>query len=161
MNTNDNQRLESFIPVYDVIPEKWEDARPALLEFMKKMSTAINTRDIGYFLDEECVSGKQYLPGINDAANGGTSQQFRTILRKVIVFPVLNIGLNSMPHGILIDGNFSLIQLYGSATDAITFTGEPIPNSAVTMTYDAVNINIIVSTAFTRANATIEYIQEL
>ncbi len=124
-------------------------------------ATAINIREIGWYLDQELLSGKAFIPGTNNILDGGTSQQFRTILRVVVTFPGLTIGLNSQPHGVIVDANFSLIQLYGAATNATAFTGEPIPNGADTITYDATNINITVAAAYTRAWAVMEYIQEL
>lgn len=161
MQSADSQILESYVPVYDVVPEKWEDARPFVVEQLKKISTAVNIREIGWFLDEELLSGKAFIPGTNNLMDGGTSQQYRQILRKVIAFPGLVIGVNTQPHGITVDSNFSLIQLFGAATNATALTGEPIPNGADTITYNAVNIVITVGAAYTRAWAVIEYIQEL
>lgn len=158
---SDAQQLESYVPVYDVIPEKWEEARPIIVEQMKRMSNAVNIREIGWFLDEELLSGKAFIPGINNILGAGTSQTFRTILRKVITFPGLAVGVNTQPHGLTVDANFSLIQLFGAATNAVAFTGEPLPNGADTITYDATNIIITVAAAYTRAWAVIEYIQEL
>jgi hypothetical protein len=157
----DSQNLESYVPVYDVAPKEWEDARPFIVEQLKRLANAINVREIGFFLDQELLSGKSFIPGTNQIVNGATSQQFRTILRKVIVFPSLTAGINTEPHEIMIDDNFSLIQLFGAATDAITLTGEPIPNGSDTITYDSTNIIITVSANYTRAIAVIEYIQEL
>jgi hypothetical protein len=157
----DSQILESYVPVFDAIPETWEDARPFVVEQLKRISNAVNVREIGFFLDEELLSGKAYIPGLNDVAGGGSSQQFRSILRKVIEFPGLVIGVNVQPHGITIDSNFTLIQLFASATNAVTFTGEPIPNGSDTMSYDANNIIIVSTAAYTRAVAVIEYIVEL
>ena len=157
----DSQILESYVPVYDVVPEKWEDARPFIVEQLKKVSNAVNIREIGWFLDEELLSGKAFIPGTNDVLDGGTSQQYRQILRKVIEFPGLVPGVNVQPHGIIVDANFSLIQLFAAATNATTLTGEPIPNGADTITYNAVNIIITVGAAYTRAWAVIEYIMEL
>jgi len=157
----DSQQLESYVPVYDVAPKEWEEARPFIVEQLKKLATAINIREIGWYLDQELLSGKAFIPGTNNILDGGTSQQFRTILRVVVTFPGLTIGLNSQPHGVIVDANFSLIQLYGAATNATAFTGEPIPNGADTITYDATNINITVAAAYTRAWAVMEYIQEL
>lgn len=157
----DSQILESYVPVYDVIPDEWKDARPFVVEQLKKMSNAINIREIGWFLDEELLSGKAFIPGLNNIAGTGTSQQYRTILRKVITFPGLVAGVNVQPHGITVDANFSLIQLWGSATNAVAFTGEPVPNGADTISYDVNNIIITVGAAYTRAWAFIEYIQEL
>ncbi len=161
MDFSDAQQLESFVPVYDTVPEKWEDARPFLVEQLKRISNAVNIREIGWFIDEELLSGKSFIPGLSITEDGGSSQQFRTILRKVIVFDGLAVGVNTQPHEIEIDSDFSLIQLYGAATDAATLTGEPIPNGADTISYDVNNIIITVAAAYTRAWAVIEYIQEL
>ncbi len=157
----DSQIFESYVPVYDVVPDKWEDARPFIVEQLKKITNAVNIREIGWFLDEELLSGKAFIPGLNNALDGGTTQQYRQILRKVIEFPGLVIGANVQPHGITVDANFSLIQLFGAATNATTLTGEPIPNGADTITYDVTNIIITVGAAYTRSFAIIEYIQEL
>lgn len=161
MNQSDDQQLESFVPVYDAVPDKWEDARPFMVEQFKRLANAVNIREIGWFLDEELLSGKAFIPGVEPMNDLSTSQVFRTILRKVIVFPGLSIGANPQPHGITIDANFSLIQLFGAATDAVAFTGEPIPNGSDTISYDVTNIIITVAAAYTRAWAVIEYIQEL
>lgn len=157
----DSQQLESYVPVYDVAPKEWEEARPFIVEQLKKLATAVNIREIGWYLDQELLSGKAFIPGTNNILDGGTSQQFRTILRVVVTFPGLTPGLNSQPHGVMVDASFSLIQLYGAATNATALTGEPIPNGADTITYDATNINITVASAYTRAWAVMEYIQEL
>lgn len=161
MNASDNQEFESFVPVYDAVPDKWEEARPFIVENLKKISNAVNIREIGWFLDQELLSGKAFIPGANNVLGGSTNQQFRQILRKVIVFPGLVIGANNVPHGINIDANFTLIQLFGAATNATTLTGEPIPNGADTISYNATDIIITVAAAYDRAIAVIEYIQEL
>lgn len=157
----DSQIFESYLPVYDAIPEEWEESRQFIVEHFKRISNAVNIREIGWYLDEELLSGKAFFPTSNTLSTGETSQQFRQILRKVIEFPGLSVGLNQQPHGINIDSNFTLIQLWGAATNAVALTGEPIPNGADTITYDSTNINITVASAYTRAYAIIEYLQEL
>jgi hypothetical protein len=157
----DSQNLESYVPVYDVAPDKWEEAQPFIVEQLKRLANAVNIREIGWFLDQELLSGKAFFPGINNDGNGYTSQVFRTILRKVIVFPSLVVGVNNQLHGIMVDANFSLIQLFGAATNATALTGQPIPNGTMTISYDANNIIITSNAAYTRAWAVIEYIQEL
>lgn len=160
-NPLDSQLLESFVPVYDVIPEKWEEAKPMLVETLKMMSNAINIREIGWFLDEEMLSGKAYIPSPNAGTYEDTSSNYRTMLRKVIVFDTLTMGVNTQPHFIDIDSNFTLIQLWGAATDATGLTGEPIPNALDTISYDTDNIIITVAKDWTRGTAVIEYLQEL
>ncbi len=158
---SDDQVLEAYVPVYDVMPSKWDDARGVVAEQLKRIANAINVRSIGFYLDQELLSGKSFIPGVNIAADGGSSQQFRTILRKVIVFPGLTPGVNMQDHEILIDANFSLIQLYAAATNSTGLVGEPIPNGADTISYTATKIVITVASAYDRAWAVIEYIQEL
>src|SRR5271156_990321 len=104
MTPSDSQQLESYVPVYDVAPEQWEEARPFIVEQLKRLANAITVREIGFFLDQELLSGKSFIPGGNEVLDGGSSQQFRTILRKVIVFPGLTVGVNTQPHEIFIDG---------------------------------------------------------
>lgn len=157
----DSQVLESYVPVYDAAPESWEEGRAFFVELLKKYGNSLNVKEIGFFLDQELLSGKSFIPGINNAADGGSSQQFRTILRKVIVFPGLTAGVNTQPHGVTVDANFSLIQLFGAATDAGALTGEPIPNGADTISYTSTDIVITVAANYTRAWAIMEYIQEL
>jgi hypothetical protein len=164
-----NQDLESYVPVYDVVPEKWEDARAFIVEQLKKLAIAVNTREIGFFLDEELLSGKAFIPGTN---TGGTSQQFRQVLRKVIDFGALpNAGTKSVPHGISFTSNFTLVFMGAYATNPAFLVALPIPyadpgnilnNIAINM--DSTNVNITTGTnltSFTRCYVIIEYLQEL
>jgi|ERR1700722_1497415 len=160
MIPQDSQQLESYVPVYDVVPEKWDDARPFLVEQLKRITTAVNIREIGWYLDQELLSGKAYIPGSNNVLDGGSSQTFRSILRKVIVFPTLSPGANTQLHGITVDANFTLIQLWGAATNATAMTGETIPNGNDTISYNSTSIIINVASSYTRGLAVIEYIQE-
>lgn len=84
----DSQNFESFVPVYDVAPKTWEEGMPFIVEQFKRLANAINVREIGFFLDQELLAGKLFIPGDNIANDGGGTQQFRTVLRKVIVSPV-------------------------------------------------------------------------
>lgn len=158
MTSPSSDTLDSYLPVYDAIPEKWEEARPFLVERMKEHANSINIREIGWFLDEELLSGKQFIPPANVS---GQSDQYRSIFRKVIDCSPLVIGVNTFPHGITIDNNFTLMQLYAAATDNVALIGEPIPNGPDTISYDVNNIIITVASAWPRCFAVIEYIQEL
>ncbi len=161
MSSSESTIFDSYLPVYDTTPQTWEEARPFIVEQLKMISNAVNIRQIGWYLDEELLSGKAFIPSANNVNSESISQNFRTILRKVIEFPGLTMGANSVVHGITIDDNFSLIQLYGAATNATALTGQPIPNGADTISYTATDIVITVAAAYTRAWAVIEYIQEL
>jgi len=138
MNPNQAQFFESYVPVYDVVPENWEDARGFITEQLKKLANAVNVREIGWFLDEELLSGKQFIPSNATALLQETAPQFRTILRKVVDCGTLpNAGIKTVPHGIVFDNNFTLLNLYGAATAP--------SNSAISLPFVVV----------------IEYIQEL
>lgn len=153
---SDDQQFDSFVPVYDVVPEKWEDAREFLVEHLKKISNAVNIREIGWFLDEELLSGKQFIPSATGIT--GSNQQFRTILRKVIDVNPLIVGPNTFAHGITFDANFTLISMWVATTNSTIFTARIITGNDVVM--GAVNIVITSPQAFDRAFCIIEYCQE-
>lgn len=155
---SDNQHFESYVPVYDVAPEKWEDARAFLVEQLKQHANAINLRSIGFYLDEEVLTGKAFIPGSNNILDGGTSQTFRTILRKVVDVSPLVAGANVFQHGVNFDANLTSINMWVAATNSTTL-------NAITMTYpqlsvNGANININSPNAFDRAFFFWEYVQE-
>lgn len=150
-----SQEFESYVPVYDVLPDEWEQARPALVEQLKKLANAVNIREIGWFLDEELLSGKAFIP--NATSN---PPQFRTVFRKVINCSPLAIGANTFAHGIVFDSNFTLTQLYAAATNSGTLVAQPIPNGTSTISLNATNILITSNAVYDRCFAVIEYIQE-
>lgn len=161
MTSVDSQIFESYVPVYDTVPEKWEDAREFLVEQLKKISNAVNIREIGFLLDEELLSGKQFIPTASmSGPTSSTSQQFRTVLRKVIDVSPLVAGVNApILHGIVFDINFTLIDLWVAGTNSTTFTARVINGNDVIM--NATQLLITSPQAFDRAFAFIEYIQEI
>lgn len=168
---SDNEFFESYVPVYDVVPEDWQQARPFIVEQLKRLANAVNIREIGWFIDQEVLSGKSFIPGTNNSTNGATSQLFRQVLRKVIDFGALPAaGTKSVPHEIVFDSNFSLTFLGAYATDPVNLIAFPIPYSdgtvmgAVSVFMDATNVSISVNmdrSTFTRCFVIIEYMQEL
>lgn len=153
----DSQQLESYVPVYDTVPEKWEDARPFLVENLKKISNGVNAREIGFFLDEELLSGKAFIPGVSTT---GSPPQFRQVLRKVVDVSPLIAGANApFLHGILFDARFTLIDLWVCGTNSVTLTARRITGNDVVM--NATQLLITSPQAFDRAFAFLEYIQEL
>jgi hypothetical protein len=152
-----SQDFESFIPIYDTVPATWEEGRGFLVEQLKKISTAVNRREIGWFLDQELLSGKSFIPS---AANSGESDQYRSILRKVINVGPLVIGVNpGVAHGITFDINFTLIDIWVAGTDSATLTARDISGDSVLL--NSTNIVITSPQAFNRAFCVIEYILEL
>lgn len=158
MTNQTSQLFESYVPVYDAAPEKWEEARPFLVEHLKKISNAVNIREIGWFLDEELLSGKAFIPGAT--LPGNNPANYRSVLRKVVDVSPLVAGVNPpVLHGITFDANFTLIDLWVAGTDSAAFTARVISGNDVLM--NATQLVITSPQAFDRAFATIEYIQEL
>ncbi len=158
MNPNDSTIFDAYLPVYDAVPDKWDDAKPFLEEALKRMSNVINVRTIGFLLDEELLSGQSFIPGIT--IPGNNPGEFRSVLRKVVDVGPLAAGLNAgVAHGILFDVNFTLIDLWVAGTNSSTFTARDISGNDVLM--DSINLVITSPQAFDRAFAFVEYIQEL
>jgi hypothetical protein len=161
----DSQNFESYVPVYDVAPKTWDEARPFIVEQLKKLANAVNSKEIGFFLDLELLSGKAFIPGVNNP------NAFRQVLRKVIdMGPLLDTGTTQQPHEIVFDNNFTLVQIFGAAT-APSLAGIPLPmvevNTAegnIELFMDSVNVYIITTgnrSLYTRSYVVIEYLQEL
>jgi hypothetical protein len=153
----DSTQLDAYVPVYDAIPEKWDDARVFLVERMKEITNALNIREIGWLLDEELLSGKQFIPSSTNSS--GTQGQFRSVLRIVVDVHPLVAGLNTFPHGVTFDANLTLIDSWVSATNSSTL-------EAITMVYPEVEIlgpNVLITSpgSFDRAFFFFEYIQEV
>jgi hypothetical protein len=158
----DSQVFDSFVPVYDVVPEKWEDARAFLIEHLKKISTAVNTREISFMLDEQLISGKQFIPNPDVVdANSGTSEQFRTVFRKVVNTGPLIGGANPpVPHGIVFNSNFTLVDMWISATNSTSFNAVTMSDPQ-NLTMDVTNINITSPGVFDRSYWVCEYLLEM
>lgn len=171
MTPNTSEILESFLPVYDAVPENWDEAKEFLAERLKEIANAVNVREIGFFLDEELLTGKYLFP-TSLPQGDSTPQQFRQILRMVVNFgPLPAGGTKSVPHGIVFDNNFTLVQLYGAATDPIAFLAIPLPwvevsmpaNGGIQLYIDSTNVNVVVGSNrsnYSRSIITIEYTQE-
>lgn len=170
---SDNSQLESYDAVYDVVPENWEDARPFFVEQLKKVSNAINIRAVGFYLDEELLTGKAFIPGVTLASAEADSDSFRSIIRKVVDIGALPAaGTKLVPHGITVDANFTLVQMYGASTDPVNLLSIPLPFVEVNvpallgvqLLLDSTNIQISVGSnrsQYTRGYIVIEYMQEL
>jgi hypothetical protein len=130
------QDFDAYIPVYDAIPESWEDARQYIVEQLKQISNAVNVREVGWFLE-----------------------QYRSIFRKVFDASPLASGANTVPHDLTFDNRFTLIDLWVAGTDSVGFQALVISGNDVVM--NATDFSITSPMAFDRAYIVCEYIQEL
>lgn len=160
MNPNQDQLFESYVPVYDYVPDKWEDARAFITEQFKKISNAVNVREIGWFLDEELLSGKQFIPSNATALVQGTAPQFRSVLRKVVNCGPLVAGVNPpIAHGVIFDANLTSIDSWVEATNSVTFQAVTLVSPELVINGNFINITS--PGAFDRAIFVWEYTQEL
>ena len=143
--------VEENETVFEVLPEKNYNVCKKCEVFYGK-----NRNGETFFIDEEVLSGKAFIPSANLS---GTSQQFRQVLRKVIDVSPLVPGVNAFAHNITFDANFTLVDSWVSATNSTTFLVITMDYPQVTM--DAVNVNITSPGAFDRAFFICEYMQEL
>ncbi len=155
----DSQQLESYVPVYDTVPEDWQEARQFLVEQLKKITNAVNVREIGWFFDQELLSGKQFIPSFGTSTLQGTPQQARTVLRFVIDTGALVVGLNTRSHEIVFDANFSLIAMWVAATNSTALNASIITDDHVILNVNTISITS--PSAYDRSFCVIEYIQEL
>lgn len=151
----DETNLDSYLPLYDSVPEKWEEGREFLVETLKKISDMVNIRQIGWFLEEELLSGQQFIPTATNI------QEYRSVFRKVLDTGALSVGANVFSHGINFDSQFTLTHMYAAATNSSGFTAIPIPNDLERLEMDATNVTITVANAYDRSFVIIEYLLEL
>jgi hypothetical protein len=155
----DSQNFDSLIPVYDAVPENWDEGRQFLVEALRRISNAINNREISWFVEEEIISGKQFIPLTNTIASGNP-RVYRTVFRKVVNVGPLVAGANAgKDHGVVFDFNFTLVSLWVSGTNSTTFTARTISGNDVLM--NATQLVITSPQAFDRAFAIIEYTLEI
>jgi len=110
---NPSNEYDIYVPVYNTIPEKWEDARAFLSEHLREISEGINAREYGYYSDTEVLSGNVWFP------DNGTL--FRSVFRKVIDTGALKnfgtTGTKNIPHVITFSDATRITRLYGAATN--------------------------------------------
>lgn len=171
--TNASQQFESYVPVYDVIPANWEDARQFLTEMLKRYGNGINQREMGFFIDDEVLAGKFFIPtaAMSQGKQSTNSQQFRSVFRTVVNFGALpNAGLKTAPHNITFDSNFSLVNLWLAATDPVNLLAFGLSywaNSqagSIILNMDSSTVRVTTTSnysTYTRCFIVIEYIQEV
>ena len=150
MSYNSSQIFDAYVPVYNDIPETWDEGRTFLVEALREITESLNVKEIGFYLNEELLTGSQFIPTI--------PQQFRDIFRFVVPMGALAVGVNSVAHNINFDANFRLIKLYISGTDTSGFLAGTITDAAY---MDANNIYVTSPRAYDIAFAIVEYIKEV
>lgn len=166
--TPNNFIRENYIFPEDDPPE--HDVK--LREYLTDISLAVNSKDSGLYTNDEVVTGQRFLPLHSTEAS--SSVVYRDVYRKVIDFGALpNTTTKTVAHGISTTQDYSIVQLYGAATNpaaAAIHRGIPIPYvnaltpiDSVGLFMDATNISITTTSAiyigYTRCFVIVEYIK--
>lgn len=177
---NPNNLLPDTFP----IPDDPEEMKIKLYQYLNDLAIKINQSVYGIFSTLETKTGKKFIPiyPISTAPQfpgiptGDRNAVLRDVFRVAIDTGTLpSSTTSSTAHGITTTEDFSIIDIYGGATDpgASTITsGIPLPyintttpGDSVQVEIDATNINITTTTAnytsYTRSFIVIEYIKEV
>lgn len=173
MTSSFDGNYNNFIPQSYIFPE--EDPQEydvKLRQILSNMATAVNTKDSGLYTDEEVITGQQFLPTYSTTT--ASNQNYRDVFRKVIDIGALpNAGTKNVAHNITTTQNYSIVKIYGAATDPgvstitsaipIPYVNVGTPADGVQLSMNATNISITTTTAnytgYTRCFVIVEYIK--
>lgn len=162
----------NFLPESYIFPEDdFPEYDVKLRQSLNNIASAVNTKDSGLYTDEETITGQQFLPTFS--TDTSSNLNYRDVFRKVIDFGALpNAVSKSVPHGISTTQNYSIVRLYGAATEpgvstitqgiTIPHVNLATPSAGVQIDMNATNIIITTTTnysIFTRCFVVVEYIK--
>lgn len=167
----------AFIPttdVFDVSQGNFDPQSDDLKLFLVRLRQSINNvalvtniKDSGYYLPAEFVNGQLYFPNPDPliTAPAAKAATYRQVYRIMIDFGALpNAATKSVAHTIPnISADFTFTRMYGAATDPVALSYLAIPNSDITLTADAANVNVTTVanlTAYTRTYIVLEYLKD-
>jgi len=145
-----------------------EDFDVRLRHNFNNVVLGLNTRDSGYYAQEEFINGQLFYPDYSrvDSANSAPAT-YRQVYRKVIDTGTLpNTGTTNTAHGITVTSNFVFTRIYGCATDPVGLIGLPLPYAspvaANNIEVSVTATNVVITTgnnraAFTKSHVVIEY----
>ena len=173
MSTSFQGNINDFLPESYIFPEDdKEEYDVKLRQYLNTIAAAVNTKDSGLHTEEEIITGQQFIPVFGNISSSNLN--FRDVFRTVIDTGGLpSTSTKTIPHGISTTENFSIVKLYGAATDpgASTLTsGISLPHVNVGTPTDGVELsmnstNILITTSttnflvYTRSFVVVEYIK--
>ena len=132
----------SFVPttnIWDVSDiNSLKETEPELKELLvrlyqnlNRISLALNTKDSGFYVTNEFVTGSIYFP--NPTLSSATSQTpaMRQTFRLVVNFGALpNTTTKSVPHNLTPNTSWTFTSIYGCASNTTSFDYIPLPYSS-------------------------------
>lgn len=139
----------SFIPItstweigqiegVNVNSEEFKQLFIRLYQRFNDVALALNSKDTGYYLNEEFVTGQNYF---NPADN--SPLMLRPSYRIAFNTGVIDAGVTPITHGLIITSTWRFIRIYGSADSPASSLWYPLPFPSASGTN---NIEVIVNT---------------
>jgi len=148
----------------DVSSDRFKELLVRLYQNINLIQATLNIKDSALYDTEEFVSGQTFFPGPDAGSNSGDASNRRQVYRKVIDFGALpNSATKSVAHEIDITSGYSFTRLYGAASDQSGLNFLAIPNSSITLSVDATNVNITTAaalSAYAITYVTLEYLKQ-
>lgn len=149
MSSRPSDSQQSFLPTTLILPdlEEKEEFNYILTDFIKKMISATNDKDIGQYALEEVQNGQKFFDAEKNNA-------VKNVYRKVIDFGSLpNNSTKEINHGITITEEARFTRIYGTASNPDT-SFIPLPFASPIV---ANNISLEVTTTVVRITTAIDY----
>ena len=147
-----------------------EDFDVRLRNNFNNIVLGLNTRDSGYYTQEEFINGQLFYPDYSrvDSANSAPAT-YRQIYRKFIDTGALpNTATKNVAHNIAVTTDFVFTRIYGCATDPVGLIGLPLPYASPTAANNievhVTATNVVITTgsnraAFTKSHVVIEFVK--
>ena len=108
MSSNVNSTFVDYFLEFKNVPQKWEEAQNFLNWFLTLNTNFLNSKSIGILSNQIIPSGKQLY----------VSSSSFDVLRTTVIFGALpNTATKTVPHGLMVDDTFQLINLYLAASN--------------------------------------------
>ena len=153
------------------IDPKLKELLIRLYQNINTISLSLNTRDAGYYVQQEFLNGQIYFP--DSTLNSTTAQAptMRQVFRTVVDFGALpNAGSKTIPHNIDVQPTFKFTRIYGTASKSDASVNIPIPFSSITAIANNIEIAVSITdvaiftgidySAFTNCFVVLEYIKQ-
>jgi len=145
----------------DVNTTEFKELLVRLYQNINLISTVLNTKATGYYINEEFVSGKLFF---NPAATPNDASQLRPGYIITINTGALGAGVTAVNHNIPITNTFKFMFIYGAASNtgtlvyySLPFAGATGNNIEVIVTSTQVVITNNSGVTFTDSQVTLEY----
>lgn len=157
--------ITSYVPTDVILPEDLQELRKSLDDILRRLISATNDKDIGYYNVVTTVNGQKW-------ADPTDPQIFKNVFRKIVYIGALNdftaVNPQNTAHGITITATHVVTRLYGAATDPSTLF-IPLPyidmtggGNHIQLSMDATNIILRSNfdySGFTQAYVVVEWIE--